>query len=235
MKNSIQCKSCHTENPVYGLICTECRSYLRERIFNIDLWHTMSLLIESPGKAFRLIIQSEHKNFIFGISIFVTLKLLIDSMFVSLFTLKPEPVFYNFFRNYFIVTGELFLIVFLISVLFKSVTGGFGVYTRIKDNSSILIYSLFPHVFGAVILFVFELTVFGGSIFSRNPSPFIIKEFLAYIFTGFEILLVFWSIFLAVSAFFAQTKNLIYSFIWGIFFNFVLYFFVYMNSLYLFK
>ena len=110
MKNFIECKTCHSENPTYGLICTNCKAYLRERIFNIDLWHTVSLLIESPGKAYNLIIQSEHKNFIFFISYIVSLKLLIDSMFFSLLTLKAEPVFGNFFRNYFIVLGELIVI-----------------------------------------------------------------------------------------------------------------------------
>ncbi len=235
MKNSIECKTCRTENPVYGLICTNCKSFLREKIFNIDLWHTIFLLIESPGKAYNLIIQSEHKNFIFFISIVVSLKLLIDSMFLSLLTLKSEPVFGNFFRNYFIVIGELIFILMLASITFKYVTKGYGVSTRIKDNFAILTYSLLPHIFGAIFLLIIELTIFGGNIFSRNPSPFILKETLAYILTGFELLLVLWSIFLSVLAFFSQTKNIFYSVFSSILFNFLLYFIIYLNSFYLFN
>ncbi len=235
MKNSIECKTCHADNPVYGLICTECKAYLRERIFNLDLWHTLGLLIENPSEADRLIIQSEHKNFIFFIAAIVSLKLLIDSMFVSLSVLKPEPEFGNFFRNYFIVLGEVVVILTAVSVVFKIITGQFGISTRIKDNFALLIYSLFPYVFGTFFLLIIELTIFGGNIFSRNPSPFMLKETLAYVLTGFEVLLVLWSIFLSFFAFFSQTKNLKYSFIFTIFFNFVLYLIIFTNSYYLFK
>ncbi len=60
MKNTITCKNCKDENPFYGLICKSCGSYLRERIFNIDLFKIMGLLIESPQKGFEIIIHSEH-------------------------------------------------------------------------------------------------------------------------------------------------------------------------------
>ena len=226
---------CHAENPVYGYICTECKAYLRERKFNIDLWHTVGLLIENPSEAYKLIIQSEHKNFIFFITAIVSFKLLIDSMFVSLAVLKPEPEFGNFFRNFFIVLGEVVVILYTVSVVFKLITRQFGISTRIKDNYSLLIYSLFPYIFGTFFLLVIELTIFGGNIFSRNPSPFILKETLAYVLTGFEFLLVLWSIYLSFMAFFSQTKNFAYSFIFTVFFNFILYLIIFTNSYYLFN
>src|ERR1039458_8374525 len=90
MKNVIICKSCSTENPYYEVICSNCHSFLRDRIFNIDLWKTIEQLIETPVKAFRRIIQSEHKNFISLIFIFAVFKLFISSIFISLVLFKNE-------------------------------------------------------------------------------------------------------------------------------------------------
>ena len=56
MKNKITCSNCSTENPPYAYTCDNCNSYLRERVFNIDLWNVIGLMIEAPKKAFELII-----------------------------------------------------------------------------------------------------------------------------------------------------------------------------------
>ena len=235
MQNTISCKNCHMENPIYGMICKNCKAYLREKIFNIDLWPTLGLLVENPRKGFNLIIKAEHKNFIFFISFFAAFKFLIDSMFISLAESKQEPVFGNFIKNYFIEAGTLFLIVFLFSLIFKLVTNNFGVSTRIKDNFSILVYSMFPHVLGGILLFVVELTIFGGNVFSNNPSPFQLKEFLAYTLLLFEGMILLWSMFLSFMAVLSQTRDILYSVISAIIFNFVLYYCIYLNSHFLFN
>ncbi len=231
MKNVIVCKNCGTENPFYGLICTDCKSYIRERIYNVDLWNVLSLLIENPRKGFRLIIQSEHKNFISFILIFAAIKFTIDSVYLSLLSLKTEPLLSSFLRNYFIVLAGISAITLFISLLLRLLNRTFGITSRVRDNFSILTYSFVPQIFALILLFIVEATVFGGNLFSKSPSPFDLKEFLAYVLLGFEILVVLWGFFLSVMALFTQTKNIAYSLTAGLIFNCSIYFFLYLISL----
>ena len=235
MKNIIVCKNCKEENPFYGIICKNCNSYLRERIFNIDLWKTIGLLIEDPGKAFEIIIQSEHKNFLVTIFLFASIKLFIDSMFISMLTHKAEPLFDNFIISFFIIAASLAVLFILLSIVLTTTNKLVGLKTRFRDNLSILIFSLLPHVFGLIILFVVEMTVFGGTLFSRNPSPFNIKEALAYTLKVFEFLVVLWGIFLSIAAIKAQSRNLVYSICAGIVFSALIYLVIYINSIYLYN
>ncbi len=235
MKNVLVCKNCNSENPYYEVICKNCNSYLRERIFNIDLWKVLGLLIEQPSKAFSIIIQSEHKNFIIFIIFFISIKFLIDSMFLSLVTLNPEPIFEHLLRNYFIVFGEVIIILLLTSVLLSRINKIFGSITRIRDNFSILVYSFVPHTFALFLLFIVELTVFGGSIFSKNPSPFTVKETLAYVLLSFEIFIIIWGILLTIIALYTQTKNKKFTAIVVPIYTIIFYYCIYLNSIYLFK
>src|SRR5690606_1394815 len=102
-------KNCKAENPFYGLICRTCKSNLRERIYNIDFWKVLSLLTDSPGKAFSLIICSEHKNYILLILIFVSGKFLVDTKFISTALNHQQNLAGNIIINY--------LIIFLLSLL----------------------------------------------------------------------------------------------------------------------
>lgn len=233
MKNIIVCKNCHEENPFYEIICKNCKSYLRERIFNIDLWKIMGLLIENPRKAFEIIIQSEHKNFLITIFLFASIKLFIDSMYLSILTHKSEPLFGNFVLNFLIVAASLAVIFILASILLTIINKLYGLKTRLRDNLSILIFSLLPNVFALIILFIVELTVFGGTLFSKNPSPFTIKAGLAYILTAMEFLVVIWGIVLSITAIKTQSRNLLYSVLSGIIFSISIYFVIYVNSIYL--
>ncbi len=230
MKNFILCKNCNTQNPFYGLICSNCKSYMRERIFNIDLWNILGLLIENPQEAFKKIIFSEHKNFLTFLILLTAGKLLIDSMFISLVTHKTEPFFGKILFDYFVILSWIIILIIIISILFRVVHRLFKYETRIKDNAAVLVYSMAPHVFGLVILYLIELIVFGADLFSNNPSPFSLKEFLAYTLTGFEALLVLWGVFLSIIGIYTQTKSTIYSIIAGLFFNSLLAYGLFVSS-----
>ncbi|MHB8581405.1 MAG: hypothetical protein ACYDA4_16290 [Ignavibacteriaceae bacterium] len=235
MKNSVTCKQCGSENPFYNLTCGSCKTYLRERVYNIDLWNVMGLLVENPKEAFTKIIFSEHKNFISFIILLVTGKLLIDLMFLSLVTHKEEPSFGNLLYVYLIILAALMALLLLFSVLSKIINGMFGLKTRVKDEFAILTYSMLPNIFGLILLFTIEVTVFGGNIFSNNPSPFSLKEFFAYALLAFEALLLLWSLFLTGAGMLSQTKNIIYSVCLALIFNLSLYYLLYIGSIFLFK
>ena len=233
MKNVIICKSCSTENPYYEVICLNCHSFLREKIFNIDLWKTIEVLIDSPVKAFRRIIQSEHKNFISLIFIFAVFKLFISSIFISLAIFKNEQALNFFITRFLFFAGGMLILFIILSLLLLLVIKGGGIKTRFKDLFAVLTYSLMPYSFAAIILFPIELIIFGQYLFSVNPSPFIIKSFFAWVLLSLEFLLILWSVFLTVTGIFAQTKSLRFSLVNSVIFNIIVYSSIYFYSVYL--
>lgn len=233
-KNIIVCKNCNSENASYELICKNCKSYLRERIVNIDLWNIFSLIIESPSTAFNKIIQAEHKNFIVFLAFIIGLKVLINVMFVSIATINNEKAYYNFFLNYLILFFVIVLSVFVYSFLLKFINNKSNLKTRLKDTVAIIIYSMLPYIIGAVLLFPLELILFGDSVFSVNPSPFLLKPTFAYILLGFEAVLVLWAMFLSVNAFIVQSNNIKYGVAAGIGFHLLLFMEIYLSSIILF-
>jgi hypothetical protein len=233
MKNVIICKSCSTENPYYEVICMNCHSFLRDRVFNIDLWKTIESLIETPVKAFRRIIQSEHKNFISLIFIFAVFKLFISSIFISLAIFKNEQVLNFFIPRFLFFAGGMLILFIILSLLLLLLIKGGGIKTRFKDLFAILTYSFMPYSFATIILFPIELIIFGQYLFSVNPSPFVIKSFLAWVLLSLEFLLILWSVFLTVTGIFAQTKSLRFSLVNSVIFNIIVYSSIYFYSVYL--
>ncbi len=219
MKNSVICPQCNSENPFYKAICTNCNSYIRERVVNLDLWKTLSLIVESPTNAFRLIIFSEHKNFIVFIILFASVKLMIDARFLSMVTLGIFQSTVGIGLSYLILLAAVFLLLFFSSFIFQKISKIAGIENRIKDYFALMSYILVPYAFGVIILFPFELIIFGDYLFSLNPNPFVIKEFFAYLFSILEVFIILWSIFLAIKAFNVQTRNRFLSFSFALAFN----------------
>lgn len=223
MKNELICKSCNTKNPFYELTCVNCKSYLRERVYNIDLWKLLEDLVASPTKAFTKIIHAEQKNFILFILILVSIKFLINSalLFISI----PENVLSSpsILRNYLVILFSVSFILSIFTYKIKLSNKFFGNQTRSKDIFAILSYALMPNIFAIAILFPLEVIFFGGYLFSNNPSPFIIKETEAYIFLILELLIILWTIFLSIIAIYTLTKSKLYSIFVGLVFNLILY------------
>jgi len=233
MKNVIICKSCSAENPFYEVICSNCHSFLRDRICNIDLWKTMEQLIETPVVAFRRIIQSEHKNFISLIFIFAVFKLFISSIFISLILFRNEQALNFFITRFLYFAVGLFFLLVILSLLLLLVLKGGGIKSRFKDLFALLTYSLMPYSFAAIILFPIELIIFGNYLFTVNPSPFIIKSFFAWVLVSLEVLLILWSVFLTVTGTYAQTKSIKFSLANSLIFNIIVYSSIYFYSIYL--
>ena len=179
MKNIITCKNCGAENPFYRFICTNCNSYLRERIVNLDFFNLLGIMIESPSKAFQKIIFSEHKNFIYLVAVLVGIKLFINSLILSSYV--KIHLFSDLVLNFFLEIILFIIFIFIYSNIIQLFSNLFGTKTRLKDNFSILVYSFVPMIYALIFLFPVELVLFGGHLFSSSPSPFIIKPIPAYI------------------------------------------------------
>lgn len=230
MKNVVVCKNCSSENPFFALICYNCKSYLRERIYNIDLWKIIGLLIEAPSKAFRTIIFSEHKNFLILLFILVSGKIFLNGIYLTIFFRKWNASFSNYFTGYIIILIFTVIMILIYTGALGEITKKLSVKTRFKDNFSILIYSFLPYVFGFLILFPLELILFGEYLFYYDPSPFLLKGAIAYILLGFELLIILWCFFLTSSAINVQTNKITYSLMIAFFIHFSFYIIFYFIS-----
>jgi hypothetical protein len=234
MNNKIVCKNCQTSNPFHQLTCLNCKEYLRERIYNLDLWKLMEQIIESPIKGFTKIIYSEQKNFIVFIIFLASIKFFINTIFFFLLNTQNNLFSLNGIRNYFIVLISITLIILIFTILIKITNRLLNNITRAKDIFSILSYVLVPNIFALLILFPLELIFFGEYLFSNNPSPFLIKETAAYMMLVLEILMILWTFFLSIMALFTLTKSILYSVSMGISYVSMIFFTQYFLSFYLF-
>jgi len=230
MKNSVICPNCNTENPFYNLNCSNCRTYLRERVYNLDLWSTISSIVETPSRAFKTIIISEHKNFIFFILLILSLKYLINARFISMLSVGGFQSTISLQYSYLIMLGFTLILFTGFSWLY-TLAGKKGSFIQFKDTFSIIIYSQLPYVFGLIILFTLELVLFGDYLFSKNPTPFVIKGFFAYLFLLLELTIIIWSAILVLKAFLVQTNQKLFSVFASIIFFALLWLLIYFCSL----
>jgi len=213
MKNSVTCPNCNSENPFYNSVCSGCKFYLRDRIYNIDLWTIISSLIENPTKAFHTIIFSEHKNFISFILFFVAIKYLINVRFISMLSVGEFQSTIGLQYSYLILFGIMIIYFLLFSFVYKFSGKSNEINLRFKDTLALIIYSQIPLLLGLFVLFPLELVFFGDYLFSMNPTPFVIKGSIGYLFFVLEIGLILWSIFLVIKAFISQSQQMFFSLI----------------------
>ncbi|MFI5236364.1 MAG: YIP1 family protein [Ignavibacteriales bacterium] len=211
MKNSVICPNCKTPNPFYNSICSNCKFYLREKISNLDLWSLLGLIVENPSKAFRTIIFSEHKNFIYFVIFFVSIKYLINARFVSMLSIGEFQSTVGLEISLFIVLLITLLFFLIFSTVYFSFMKLMNIEVRFRDIFAILIYSQVPFIFGLIILFSLELVIFGDFLFSINPTPFILKGSIAYMFLALEISTSIWSSVLVYKAFLCLSQSFSFS------------------------
>lgn len=234
-KNIIVCPKCGKENPFYNTVCSECKTYLRNKVYNIDLFSTSASLVDNPIGAFRSIVFAEHKNFVFFLIIIIALKYLINARFLSLLTVGEFNSTIGLLVSYLIVLSATLIFYFLYVAALKTFGQLNELEIRIKDAFAVIIYSQIPFVFAIVILFPLELIIFGDYLFSLNPSPFIIKEAVAYVFLAIECIVFLWSIFLSFWAFYVISGNIIFSLINTTIFNLFLAALIILCSVFVFR
>lgn len=228
MKNIIACNNCHEENPFYAKTCWKCHGYLRDKVYNIDLWKTIGRLTESPREAFKSIVLSDHKNFMVAVVLFAAIKFFIDALFLTMLGKGTSGTNIGIFAGFLIALAITLAVLAIFSLLLRIITAGTEAKTRFRDNIAILSYSLMPHAIGLYVLLPIEVVLFGGYLFSVNPSPFVIKETLAYIMAAFEAIILLWSLFLSVIAVFVQTRNMAFSFVFGLLLNLAIFYSLYL-------
>ncbi|MBN2571790.1 MAG: hypothetical protein JXA68_06650 [Ignavibacteriales bacterium] len=214
--NKIVCKNCNSENDLFRLNCYNCNALLRTRVVNIDLWKTVGRIVENPIKAFKEIIQAEHKNFIFILLFFLGIKYFANALFFSESVYKVDVINNFIWINWIVFSGIFFLFVFSFSMLITFVNKSFKIQTRYRDNLSIYIYSFIPQLFALITLLPIEFALFGQYWFTKNPEPFVIRPVASYILFILEIICIIWSVLLFILSTFIQTSKIVYSIFIGL-------------------
>lgn len=211
-KNEIICNNCGSRNPEFEYKCSNCKAFLRDRIVNIDLGEALVRIIDSPSETLRKIKFSEHKNYIFFLLFFLSIRFLILSRFISV-PFVYETIKLNTFLLILISFGITIILFLFLSFLLQKIISLLNIKVRFKDILAVIIYSSLPNLFALFILFPIELVFYGEYLFSNNPYPFQIKESVFYFLLVIETLTIFWSIFLAYTGIKEFLKAKLFSFI----------------------
>lgn len=185
------CESCNSENELFRFSCKICGNTFHNKIANIDFTSAFVKLIEAPSSGFREIIQAENKNFIWVILLIASIKILINLHLI--FPLQIEATNFSLFQQ--LVLS--FLIIVALSLLLSFAIKNFFAkkYTiRFNDLLAVTAYSQLVYIITLAVFFPLEIVLFGEFLFSRNPSPFFVKETFAYLFSSLELIAIAWQI-----------------------------------------
>ncbi len=194
----ILCKVCNTENDEFATVCRSCKSFIQNRITNLDFFDTVWKVLESPRKAFHDIALAEHKNYslllfsLFGVGLSLTgfWYFRLGSRFVSLLDLLAEAAL--------IGVGFGLLAAVLFTCVFHGmarVVGGKGTF---RDTLATVAYSTTPLSITLFLVLPVELLTFGMYLFTSNPDPYSIKPASFVVLVAFDSAMGLWSFILFV-------------------------------------
>jgi hypothetical protein len=193
MNSMILCSVCNTENDVYATVCKKCGSFLQNRVPNLDLFDTLWQVIESPRKAFRLIMIAEHKNY----AIFLYVLCGISITFSGFSYLRIGDRFDNIF---FLIIWAL-MIGAVMGIALCPIVSSFhwilslllGAKASYRTSLGITSYALTPIALSLLLLLPIELLTFGMYLFTFNPHPMTIKPISYIVLYGLNVVILLWS------------------------------------------
>jgi hypothetical protein len=194
----ITCGVCKTENDEFAITCRNCKSYIQNRIPNLDFFDTVWKVIESPREAFHDITLAEHKNYslllfaLFGIGLALTgfwyFKL--GSRFESILDLMAEAIAIGIVLGF--VSAALFSVLFSLTI--KMMGGKWGV----RNSLGILAYATTPVSLSLAFILPVELLSFGMYLFTSNPDPYTLKPGIYVALISFDCAMALWAFVLSV-------------------------------------
>ncbi len=194
----IVCKVCNTENDEFATVCRACKSFIQNRITNLDFFETVWKVIETPRKAFHDITLAEHKNYslllfsFFGVALALTgfWHFRLGSRFESLLDLLAEATLAGLGLG--LVASILFTLVF------HALAAVFGGKGTLKDSLATLAYATTPVSITLFLVLPVELLTFGMYLFTSNPDPYSIKPASFVVLVAFDAAMGLWSFVLFV-------------------------------------
>jgi len=194
----LRCPTCAFENDDFATTCVQCKSFLQNRVPNLNLFETAWGIIESPRPTFRKVTLAEHKNYSlflysgFGVAVAFAMfwYARLGMQFSSLLGLIPVAVGIG------VVLGLVGAP--LLALLVHGLARAMGSRSRFRNSFGYLAYAMVPVVISLVIVLPLELMTFGMYLFTSNPDPYVIKPVSYIMLVGFDILLGGWTVVLSV-------------------------------------
>lgn len=194
------CSVCHTENDEFAVVCSHCKSYIQNRIPNLDFFETAWKVIESPRNAFHDITLAEHKNYslllfsLFGVALSFTgfWYFRLGSRYASLLDVLAAASVSGIILG--LISAVVFTAVFEIMI---RVLKGKG---TVRNSMGLLAYATTPVSLSLVLILPVELLTFGMYLFTSNPDPYSIKPGMYLALIGVDAAMGLWTFILGVTA-----------------------------------
>lgn len=183
-----ECTNCGNALKVSEHTCRKCGNIERDRIPNIDFWHLVWKLIESPGTSLLQAAQAEKKNFTLPVALLISVKISLLMSLIRVHVYKTDAFSPLLFLT---AIGTSLGVIFVSAVLLMNIYPLF----RLKDTFSVIVFANLPLLIAFVLLFIPEFVIFGQYIFLASPSPFLLDFSLAMTFSVLELIFLIWSAF----------------------------------------
>ena len=194
----LRCPTCAFENDDFATTCVQCKSFLQNRVPNLNLFETAWGILESPRPTFRKVTLAEHKNYSlflytgFGVAVAFTMfwYARLGMQFSSLLDLIPVAVGIGVILG---LVGAP-----LLALLVHGLARALGSTSKFRNSFGYIAYSMVPVVISLAIVLPLELMTFGMYLFTSNPDPYVIKPVSYIMLIGFDILMGGWTVVLSV-------------------------------------
>ena len=189
----MKCTVCGAENDDRAVVCVSCKSYLQSKVDALDLFDTLWRLVESPGRAFKRIVLSQHKNYVLLLS-----ALLGCSLLYGVFWYRNLG---GLFGNILEVIGAGLLAGLPLGILFVALVSlALGIVIRLAGKKAtfrnlfaVVSYAGAPIVLSLIVIFPLEVALFGLDFFGQNPSPMVLKPLVYIVLLFFDGMAIVWS------------------------------------------
>lgn len=193
----LRCPTCAFENDDFATTCVHCKSFLQNRVPNLNLFETAWGILEAPRSTFRKITLAEHKNYSlflfggFGVALSFTLFWYerLGRHFESLLDLLPVAIG--------IGLGLGLVIAPLVALLLHGLAKSLGSPMKFRNSYGLVAYSMVPVMISLILVLPLELMTFGMYLFTSNPDPYVIKPVSYIMLVGFDTIAGVWAITLA--------------------------------------
>jgi hypothetical protein len=192
--NIIICPICAAQNHHLAVVCASCRSFIKPKVDNLDLFAVAWKVIESPRKAFYEIAISYHKNYALLLSAVAGFAF----SFLALWMVKAGRQEGQLLPL--LAVGIFFgpplgiAIVLFHTILVKAASAITGTFISFRNVLAVCAYSLIPVIITAICILPIELLTFGVFLFDVSPSPYFLHPVSFVVLSGLDILCGVWTL-----------------------------------------
>lgn len=207
------CPICGFENSKFNVKCENCRAFLQDQVYVLNLLETLSLLFINPSKGFHKIILSKRKNFSILLASFFGIAMSFDVFYLAKVGERFENLIFLILNMLWLGVILGILVVFLISLILKLLLFRYrGI--KFRDYFAIVSYSMFPLALSVLFLLPSILAVFGIYYFTESPEPKKLDPIPFYIFYAIGWILKAYSVLLLLLGLKHITENFFESLIY---------------------